>query len=60
VDRKIYLLAWQDATGLISLSINDNIYESQGFDLNLPVKDMLKVMTEPKEWIRYHTGPVTF
>jgi len=59
VEKKIYLLAWQDATGH-SISISDDIYESQGFDLNLPVKDMLKVMSDPKEWMRYHTGPVTF
>jgi hypothetical protein len=60
VERKIYLLAWQDATGLVSLSINDNIYELDGFDLNVPVKDMLKITTNPKEWMRYHQGPATF
>jgi hypothetical protein len=42
VERKIYLLAWRDATG-------DNrtpavgIYRREGLDLNLPVNDMLKI-----------------
>jgi len=44
VERKIYLLAWQDATGTSTsfIAVSD-LSLLAGFDLNLPVKDMLPV-----------------
>jgi hypothetical protein len=49
VERKIYLLAWQDTTGE-NIRVDVGIYRFKRLDLNLPVKDMLKTITARRRY----------
>jgi hypothetical protein len=50
VEKKIYLLAWLDAhAGEATIWLSDDIYESKGLDLNVPLRDLLKDITDRNE-----------
>jgi hypothetical protein len=51
VEKKIYLLAWLEmhTQGEATIWLSDDIYESKGFDLNVPLRDLLKDITDRNE-----------